>query len=73
MNFLHPLWLQGSKMVMPERMKPYAGRGHPNPCEVCRQSIKQKLGFEAGQVNSGHVTADCFSWASSRDARIRVS
>ena len=37
-------------MVMPERLKPYAGRGQPHPCEVCRQRIKQKLGFEAGQV-----------------------
>lgn len=31
-------------------MKPYAARGQPHACELCRQRIKEKLDFEPGMV-----------------------
>ena len=41
---------QGPKMIVPENLQPYAARGKPHPCEVCRQRVATKLGFEAGQA-----------------------
>ncbi|CAL8466634.1 g6170 [Coccomyxa elongata] len=41
---------KGPKILMGERMKPYALRGQPHACELCRQRISDKLGFEPGTV-----------------------
>lgn len=42
--------VQGPKILTGERMKPYAARGQPHACELCRQRIKEKLDFEPGMV-----------------------
>ena len=31
-------------------MKPYAARGQPHACSICRERIKEKIGFEANSV-----------------------
>ncbi len=41
---------QGPKILMGERLKPYALRGQPHACELCRKRISDKLGFEPGTV-----------------------
>ena len=40
-------------MIVPENLQPYPARGKPHPCEVCRQRIATKLGFEAKQARPG--------------------
>ena len=42
--------MQGPSMIVPESVKPYTARGKPHACELCRQRIAHKLGFEAGQA-----------------------
>lgn len=45
--------VQGPRMIVPENLQPYPARGKPHPCEVCRQRIATKLGFEAKQARPG--------------------
>jgi len=42
--------VQGPKRLMPERMKPYAARGQPHACTLCKDRIHEKIGFEANSV-----------------------
>ncbi len=41
---------QGPRILTSERLKPYVARGQPHACELCRQRINDKLGFEPGSV-----------------------
>ena len=42
--------MQGPKRFWAERLKPYAARGQPHACSVCRDRIREKIGFEARSV-----------------------
>ena len=42
--------MQGPKRFWAERLKPYAARGQPHACTLCRDRIKEKIGFEARSV-----------------------
>lgn len=35
---------------MSERLKPYQARGQPHACQVCRERVTEKLGFQPGSV-----------------------
>ena len=42
--------MQGPKRFWAERLKPYAARGQPHACSLCRDRILEKIGFEARSV-----------------------
>ncbi len=42
--------MQGPKRFWAERLKPYAARGQPHACTLCRDRIRDKIGFEARSV-----------------------
>ena len=42
--------MQGPKRFWAERLKPYAARGQPHACSLCRDRINEKIGFEARSV-----------------------
>lgn len=50
MTWISAVSIQGPKRMWSERLKPYAARGQPHACSLCRERIKDKIGFEAKKV-----------------------